>query len=382
MSRRDYYEILGVPRTSSVEEIKASYRKLALKYHPDRNPDNKESEERFKEAAEAYGVLSDEKKRKGYDQYGHAGAEAHSGGFEHTGNMNMNDIFENFGDIFGTMFGGGHSGGQRSSRKKNQGPEPKRGHDLQQKVEVTLKDTFTGTKKDVRFHRFMPCATCNSMGTQKGTKAVACVTCQGMGQVQYRQGFFVYAQTCGSCGGNGFTIPSPCTNCKGQSRVQEYDKFTITIPAGIIDGADLRVNSRGDAGVYGGSSGDLYLKITITPDKKFRREGDDLVCNVSLTYPQLVLGSHIEIESIDETRETIKIPKGCAVGHRITVAGKGFKKLRGSARGNLVLVTQCHIPEKLDDAAKAALTEYSKCIGTSIDDSSGGIASFFKKFIG
>ena len=374
MSKRDFYEVLGVSRSATIDEIKAAYRKLALQYHPDRNPGNKESEEKFKEAAEAYEALSDTQKRKAYDQFGHAGmGQQAGGGFGH-GPMNMDDIFENFGDIFGDMFG------QRRTRKKS-GPEPRRGHDLHKDITITLKEAFTGTKQEIGYYHFETCDICKGKGTKLGTKPTTCATCKGAGQMQFSQGFFVYAQTCSSCGGQGFTIPSPCTDCNGQSRKQIYDKFNVTIPAGIFDSAELRIAGKGDAGIFGGSSGDLFLKVNVRPDPNFKRTDDDLTCTVLLTYPQLVFGSQVEIETIDGTKETIKIVKGCPIGERIIIAGKGFPKLRGSGRGNLVVVTNCDIPKKLSETGKQLLSEYSKEIGTSTQGTSG-IAGFFKKFLG
>jgi molecular chaperone DnaJ len=377
MENKDFYNILGVSRTATQEEIKASYRKLALKYHPDRNPNNKEAEEKFKEAAQAYEVLGDEQKRKQYDQFGHAGmgSGGHGGGPH---GMNMEDIFESFGDIFGDIFGGGSS---RRSRKKS-GPEPKRGHDLSKDIEISLKDSYLGTKYEVKYHRFEICDACKGKGTQANTKPQSCTSCKGTGQIHFSQGFFMYSQSCSACGGEGYVIPSPCPTCHGQTRKQMYDKFTVTIPAGIYNGAQLRIAGRGDAGVFGGQTGDLFLHIHIMPDKKFERVDDDLICTVLLTYPQLVLGSQVEIENIDGTKEMVKIPKGCGVGERIMVAGKGFAKIRGNVRGNLVIITQCDIPKKLSAKAKELLTQYSQEIGTSPQNQDGFIASLFKKFLG
>jgi len=375
MSKKDFYEILGVSRSATTDEIKAAYRKLALQYHPDRNPGNKEAEEKFKEAAEAYEVLSDAQKRKTYDQFGHAGVGGAAGGYG-THNMNMDDIFDNFGDIFGDIFGG-----QKRARKKN-GPEPRRGHDLHKDINVTLKESYTGTKQEIAYYHFEVCDTCKGKGTKPGTKPVACATCKGTGQVHFSQGFFMYSPASSTCGGQGFTIPSPCSSCNGQSRKQVYDKFNVTIPAGIFDGAELRIAGKGDAGIYGGSSGDLFLKVNVLTDPNFKRVDDDLSCTVLLTYPQLVFGSQVEIQNIDGTKETIKISKGCPIGERIIVAGKGFPKLRGSGRGNLVVITNCDIPKKLSEKAKESLTEYSKEIGTTTQNGSGGISGFFKKFLG
>jgi molecular chaperone DnaJ len=373
MSKRDYYDILGVSRTASADEIKTAYRKLAMKYHPDRNPNNKEAEEKFKEAAQAYEVLSDTQKRQAYDQFGHAGAEG-MGGHRH-GDMNMDDIFSSFGDIFGEMFGG------RQQRSRAAGPQPHRGHDLTKEVTITLQEAFLGIKKEVAYYHFFTCESCSGKGAQAGTKIQVCTTCQGAGQLHRQQGFFMYAQTCTSCNGQGYTIPSPCSECNGQSRVQRYDKFSVTIPQGIFDGADLRINGKGDAGVYGGTTGDLYIKIKIAPDKKFSRTEDDLVCSLLLSYPQLVLGCQVEIESLDGSKETIKIPKGCSIGEKIIVAGKGFQRLRSKVRGNLVIITQCQIPKKLSKDAKEKLVEYANLLETENSDG-GFISGLFKKFLG
>lgn len=375
MQQKDYYIVLGVEKSASQDEIKKAYRTLALKYHPDRNPDNKEAEAKFKEASEAYEVLSDTEKRQRYDQFGHAGAQGQ--GFGGDG-MNMDDIFRNFGDIFGSMFG---QGGSQGRKGRNPKPQPAQGHDLAKEVTITLKEAYLGTKKDISLSHFFPCETCDHKGVQAGTSTQKCTTCHGSGQQQFQQGFFMYQQTCGTCHGNGYTIPSPCPTCGGQSRVQKYDKFSVTIPEGIFDGADLRITGKGDAGIFGGPFGDLFLKIHVTPDKNFRRVGDDLECDLTLTYPQLVFGCQVEIEHIDGTKLLVKVSKGCPVGERIIIAGKGFKKLRSSVRGNLVVITQCHIPTKLDAAAKRLLTDYSTLIGTDTQ-ASGGIGSFFKRFLG
>ena len=239
MQKRDYYEILGVSKSASATDIKAAYRKMALKYHPDRNPNNKEAEDKFKQASEAYEVLSDKDKRQKYDQFGHAGFS--NSGQAGPGGMDMDDIFSNFGDIFGSMFGG------RQQRRTAGQPQPKRGHDLSKELDITLKDAYLGTKVDINLYRFIGCDTCSSKGTKPGTSVTACTRCHGSGQTQVQQGFFMYAQTCGSCRGQGYTIPSPCGSCGGQSRMQQYDKFSLTIPRGIFDGAELRITGKGDA---------------------------------------------------------------------------------------------------------------------------------------
>ncbi len=377
MSNKNFYDVLGVSKSATKDEIKTAYRKLAMKYHPDRNPDNKEAEEKFKEAAQAYEVLSDDTKRKQYDQFGHENYNnMGSGGGAH--GMNMDDIFSNFGDMFGDIFGGGNT----RQKQRATGPRAKKGHDLHKEITLSLKDAFLGKKEEISFYHFFNCENCQSKGAQPGTQAQSCKTCKGNGQIHIQQGFFAFAQTCSACNGNGFTIPSPCTTCKGQSRVQKYDKFSVTIPAGIYDGAELRIAQKGDAGIYGGPSGDLFLKIIVQPDKKFKREQDDLICSVMLTYPQLVLGCQIDIESIDGTKEALKIPKGCPVGERIIIPGKGFTRLRNKTHGNLIVITQCFIPKKISTQAKDLLTSYSDAVGNDAKEDEGTIMGFFKKFLG
>lgn len=383
MSNKNYYDILGVSKSATKDEIKKAYRGLAMKYHPDKNPGDKAAEEKFKEAASAYEVLSDDNKRAQYDQVGHDNFQnmGQGGGYGH--DMNTDDIFSNFGDIFGQafgdMFGGGGPG--RGSRKRSSEPEAVQGHDLHKEVTITLKDAFLGCKQEVSYYHFAACETCLHKGTEPGTKVKTCTKCNGAGQIRIHPGL-PFGQSCGACSGKGFTIPSPCKTCKGQSRTQKYDKFTVNIPAGIYTDAELRIAGKGDAGVFGGGSGSLFLKIRVLADKQFQRQDDDLICTVMLTYPQLVLGCQVEVESIDGTKETIKIPKGCPVGERIVIPGKGFVKLRNKTRGSWIIIAQCHIPKKISTQAKDLLTQYSDIIGTEGKDSEGTIMGFFKKFLG
>jgi molecular chaperone DnaJ len=372
-NKRDYYEVLGIAKTASPEEIKKKYRKLALKYHPDRNPNDKKAEEKFKEAAEAYEVLSDGQKRKKYDQFGHSGMQ---GGTDYHHFSDIGDIFENFGDIFGSIFGG------RPSRKaKKSGPTAQRGHDLSQHLSITLKESFLGCKKEIRIYNYVICSTCGGNGCKAGTRPATCTTCQGTGQTVSQQGFFAFAKPCSTCYGQGYKITNPCTTCRGQSRIQKHNKLIVNIPAGIYDKAELRVAGKGDAGVFGGPSGDLFVTITVEPNTNFYRRNNDLVTTLTLTYPQLVLGAQIEIENIEGTKEIIKIPKGCPAGKELVIAGKGFVNLHSRGRGNFVIITQCDIPKKLNREAKDALLEYSKRLGENTSGSGGGISGFFKKFL-
>lgn len=375
MSKADYYKVLGVPKTATQDEIKSAYRKLALKYHPDRNPDNKEAEEKFKEAAEAYEVLSNTEKRKQYDQFGHEGPSM--GGFG--ANMNMDDIFSNFEDIFGNIFGAG-----QKKKSKKSGPTPKRGQDLAKELNISLEESFLGTTKDIKVYRYVSCDVCHGKGSQEPSSIEVCKECTGTGQVGYRHGIFMYTQACPVCNGEGFIIKNPCTKCKGQTRVQQYDSLKISIPKGIFDKAELRIPEKGDAGTFNGPAGDLYLRVHVMPHPTFKRVEDDIHCSILLTYPQFVFGSQVEIENIDGTKESLKVPKGWQIGDPIKIKGQGFQKIRGKTRGDLVVTPKCDIPKKLSASAEKALREYSDAIGTQINEneSDGSIKSFFKKFLG
>jgi molecular chaperone DnaJ len=377
--KKDFYEVLGVSKSATADDIKSAYRKLAMKYHPDRNPGNKEAEEKFKEAAQAYEVLSDADKRRRYDQVGHNAYQNMGQGGPGYQDMDMDDIMSQFGDIFGAMFGQQQQSRRRSTKTA---PEPKKGSDLIKDVVLTLKESFVGIQKEISYQRFVSCDTCSGKGAKPGTLYETCRTCKGAGQVTYQQGFFMFNQTCSTCSGEGFTIPSPCTTCRGQSRVQKLDRFTIQIPAGIADGEQIRIADKGDAGTFGGKSGSLYIRVKVQADKNFRRVGDDLECDVLLTYPELVLGCQVEIENIDGSKETIKVPKGCSVNERIVVAGKGFPDVRAKNRGSLIVIAKCYIPKKISTPARDLLTQYSQEVGPVPENKDGGIIGFFKKFLG
>ncbi|HBS47772.1 TPA: molecular chaperone DnaJ [Candidatus Dependentiae bacterium] len=371
MQKKDFYEILGVSKNAAADEIKKAYRKLALKYHPDRNPGNKEAEDRFKEAAEAYEVLSDEQKRKKYDQFGHEGL-GQGAGF--SGNMNMDDIFEHFGDIFGDFFGGA-----AKSRKSNKsGLTPRAGHDLSKNIEISLKDSYSGCQQIINVYHYIPCENCNQTGCKNTSKPTKCSKCKGSGEISYQQGFFAFSQPCNQCHGEGFTISDPCPSCKGQSRIQKTENFTVNIPEGIFDSAELRLSGKGDAGMFGGPTGDLYLRVNIKEDKTFYRKNNDLIRHITLSYPELVLGTEIEIENINQTIEKIKISAGTPVGKEISITGKGFKNLKGYGLGNFVIIIDCDIPKKLDAESKKALQNYATKLATN---QPGGFSSFFKKIL-
>lgn len=380
MAKQDFYSILGVAKSATEAEIKAAYRKLAMQYHPDRNPGNKEAEEKFKQITEAYEVLSSAEKRKQYDTLGHdTYQQGGAAGFGGGAGMNMDDIFE---DIFGSMFGQQGGGQQRRKKSAKKGLTPKPGHDRHKEIEITLKESFEGTKQEIKYYRMFPCEECDNKGTKPGTKVAECSQCEGSGELQFRQGFFMYAQTCPTCGGQGFTIPEPCPACGGQSRKQKLESFTVTIPAGAPNGLEMRVSEKGDAGLYGGPAGNLYIKVHVRPDSRFTRVGNDLQCTIMLTYPQLVFGCQLEIESIDGTKQLLKVPKGCPTGSRLIISGKGFPLLKSRTNGDLVVMVQCDIPKKLSTEAKDALTKYSEVIGTNTNNGEGTITGFFKRFLG
>ena len=370
-SKRDYYDILGVGKDAQAGDIKKAYRKVALKYHPDRNPDNKDAEEKFKEASEAYEVLSDADKRQQYDNFGHAGVNGAGGGGyqQHTGD------FSEFGDIFGSFF---RYAQQQAQQPKKQGIMPKHGHDLGHEVTISLKDALLGIKKDIRVYHYVPCADCKHTGCAASSKPEACGPCKGAGQRYVQQGMFAYTENCTACNGEGYKITNPCSTCRGQSRMQKYETLSVTIPAGVYDQADLRITGKGDAGMYGGRSGSLFIKVNVTPSDSFHRVKNDLVGSLKLTYPQLVLGCQIEVESIDGSRHTIRVPRGCPIGKEITIAEKGFPDIKTKRRGRLVFVTSCDIPKKISKEAKEALMEYNK----AVQHEESGIISFFKRFLG
>jgi molecular chaperone DnaJ len=377
MSKRDYYEILGVERSASADEIKKAYRKLALKYHPDRNPDNKEAEAQFKEAAEAYEILSDQTKRQRYDQFGHGGV--HSGSDYHQ-YANAEEIFEHFGDIFGSIFGGGGGPHQRQRRRKA-GPSPQRGHDLHQEITISLKEAFTGSKQEIGVYRYQSCTDCSATGSAPGSSPETCGDCQGQGQVFVQQGFFSYGQTCSRCHGEGFVIKKPCSTCRGQSRIQRHERLSVTIPAGIYDGAQLRLGEKGDAGIYKGQAGDLFLRMHIQPDQRFTRREKDLVTTLSLSYPQMVLGAKVTLNSIDGSEKEIVISAGTQVGHEIKLAHQGFPALGKGSTGSLIVIVTCDIPKKPSANLKKILKDLAEEVGTPGAHTSS-LGSFFRSFLG
>lgn len=361
MSKKDFYSILGVSKNVSAEELKKAYRKKAMEFHPDRNPGNKDAEAKFKEVAEAYEVLSDDKKRSQYDHLGHENYSEHAsnGGFNNQSNYSdINDIFENFGDIFGGMFGGG-----RERRKSKSASFGENGANLSMVVTLSLKEAFSGCSKEFSIYHFLSCKDCSGMGSEGGAKPSICNSCKGSGQTTVRSGFFAISQPCGACSGHGFIIQKRCKSCKGASRKQEHETIRVDFPKSVFHGAELRVVGKGDAGVFGGKSGDLFLRIQLSEDAVFKREGDDLVIGLLVDYPILVLGGKISVQSIDGSIEEIVVAAGSSIGKRISIPNKGFAKASGRGNGSFIIELGCTIPKKISEQAQNLLKEFAKEVG-------------------
>ncbi len=360
-SKRDYYEVLGIDKGADSETIKKAYRKLAVKYHPDRNPGNKEAEEKFKEATEAYEVLSDDQKRPIYDQYGFAGLEGMGGagqGYSHAFH-DFSDLFgssSGFSDIFENLFGGmggGFSGG-RSRRENNDGAS------LRYDLEIDFKDAVYGCKKDVHFRHNETCPTCKGTGGASGSSRKTCSTCNGVGQVRRSAGFFSVQQTCPTCGGKGTIIDHPCSSCHG-SGVQEKEKvMTITIPAGVDDGKRIAIPHQGDAGTNGGQAGDLIIVIHVRQDKFFERDGNDLYCAVPISIAQAALGADVTINSLDGRKITLKIPSGTTQGKLLRIKDEGVPYSNSSRKGDLYVKVIVQLPTKLSRQQQQVMMEYAK----------------------
>jgi molecular chaperone DnaJ len=345
MSKRDYYEVLGVNRDASEEEIKKSYRKLAMKHHPDRNPDNPKSEELFKVAKEAYEVLSDAGKRGAYDQYGHAGVDPQAGMGAGAAGAGFGSFADAFGDIFGDIFGAGR---QRSNVY--------RGADLRYNLEISLEEAARGTETRVRIPTMEECQTCGGSGAKPGTQPMTCPTCGGQGQVRMTQGFFSIQQTCPKCHGSGKVVQSPCTTCNGAGRVKHQKTLSVKIPAGVDESDRIRLSGEGEAGVNGGPSGDLYVVIHIRPHEVFSREGNDLHCEMPISITKTALGGEIEIPTLDGYAK-IRIPPETQTGKVFRLRGKGIKGVRSNAHGDLLCHVVLETPVNLTPRQKELLQE-------------------------
>ena len=344
MSKRDYYEILGVDRNASEKDIKKAYRRVAMKHHPDRNPDNKASEEKFKEASEAYEILSDDQKRGAYDQYGHdaVSGNAGAGGFG-GGAGNFSDIF---GDVFGDMFGGG---GGRSRG-------PARGSDLRYNLDIDLEQAVKGTEVKIRVPTLVTCGVCDGSGAKKGSSPVTCPTCGGVGQVRMQQGFFSVQQTCPNCHGKGKIISDPCTNCHGQGLIEETKTLSVKVPAGVDTGDRIRLTGEGEAGPDGGPAGDLFVQMNVREHKIFERDGKHLYCEVPISIIDAALGGELEVPTLDG-RVKLKIPAETQTGKLFRLRGKGVTPVRGGSTGDLLCRVALETPVNLTKQQKELLKQ-------------------------
>ncbi|MGE4133156.1 MAG: molecular chaperone DnaJ [Bdellovibrionales bacterium] len=361
---RDFYEVLGVGREADADTIKKAYRKLAMQFHPDKNPGNKEAEEKFKEAARAYEVLSHPEKRERYDRFGHQGVDGMPGmGGPHF--QDVSDIFSAFGDIFGDLFGGAAGRGGRS----RQGP--RRGADLRYVMEIELADVLKGVERPITFESDEDCETCHGSGAEPGSQPEVCATCGGRGQVVRSQGFFQMATTCPKCRGQGVEIKNPCRKCHGAGRTPTKRKILVTVPAGVDNGTQLRLSGEGESGGQGGHPGDLYVELRVKPDPRFEREGPHLIGELEVSYLQALLGSSVEVETL-RGRRTVEIPKGCQFGEQIKLAGEGLPSLRGSRVGDLVYVVKVAIPKKLSKNEEKLLRQIADTKGEKLAPEKSG----------
>jgi len=347
VSKRDYYDVLGVSRTATEQEIKSAYRKLAFKYHPDRNPGSKEAEERFKEAAEAYAILADADKRHMYDRFGHAGlGSAATGGVDPTIFTGFEDILGGLGDVFGfgDIFGGARRRG------------PQRGADLRYDLEISFDEAARGTETSIQIPRQEPCETCGGSGAEPGSRPATCPQCRGRGQIRTQQGPFMLARTCSYCRGTGTIIAKPCATCRGAGRVQQERKLTVRIPAGIATGQRLRLTGEGEAGPGGGPGGDLYVVIHVQEHPFFQRDGNDLHCEIPVNFPTLALGHTITIPTLDGT-ETITIPEGTQTGSVFRLRERGMPDVGGRGRGDLLVTVKVVTPGTLTKEQKKLLQQ-------------------------
>jgi molecular chaperone DnaJ len=361
VEKRDYYEVLGVSREASADDIKKAYRQMALRYHPDRNAGDKGAEERFKEANEAYSVLSDTERRAQYDRFGHAGPAGQGfGGFGDFSGFGVEDIIN---DFFGGFFGGGGGG------------RPARGSDLRYNLTIDFEEAVFGAEKEIVVPRIGACGECAGTGARKGSRPERCGACNGRGHVTSQQGFFSIRRTCGRCGGSGQVVKDPCATCSGTGRVRESRSLKVKVPPGVDGGTRLKLRGEGEAAPTGGGSGDLYVVLTVREHPFFVRNGADLFCEVPITFPQAALGATIEVPTLSG-KKTLTIPPGTPSGHDFVMRGEGVAQLSSARRGNLVIRTLIEVPKKLSKRQRELLAEYQQLS----EESPGPIArSFFEK---
>ena len=347
MAKQDFYDTLGVSRTADADELKRAYRKLAMKYHPDRNPDDKSAEQKFKDISEAYEVLKDEQKRAAYDRFGHAAFENGSRGPSDFG------FSGGFADIFEEMFGAMGAG-----RRTQAGPS--RGSDLRYNLEVSLEDAFRGKQTTIRVATFVHCDACKGSGAEPGSRPVSCRTCHGHGRVRAQQGFFTIERTCPTCQGSGRTIEKPCQACAGQGRVRREKTLSVNIPPGVEDGTRIRLASEGEAGVHGAAPGDLYIFVSIAPHAIFQRDGANIFCRVPIPFTTAALGGSLEVPTVEGSRTRVTVPAGTQSGHQFRLRGKGMTVLRSQARGDMYIQAVVETPVNLTKRQQELLREFEK----------------------
>ncbi len=360
VTKVDYYELLSVSKTASDQEIKTAYRKLAMQYHPDRNPNNPEAEEKFKACSEAYGVLSDAEKRVAYDRYGHAAFQAGGGGggnpFAGGGfaGGNVQDLGDIFGDLFGEMFnmGGSGAGGRRASRVQ-------RGRDIQYGLTLEFEEAVFGKEKEINFRRMETCVECKGTGAARGKSPVTCAQCDGRGQVRTQQGFFSVARTCPVCNGTGTLIVDPCGVCRGETRVQREHKILVKVPAGVEQDTRIRYQGEGEAGKFAGPAGDLYVVLHVKAHAFFERDGDDLHCVLPVSFPQAALGTELELQTLEGV-ELIRVPEGTQSGKMIKIRGKGVPHLNDRGKGDLMVEVRVQTPSKLTREQKELMRQMAE----------------------
>ena len=378
MSKRDFYEILGVSKTADERALKVAYRKLAMEFHPDRNPGDDAAEAKFKEVGEAYAILSDGDKRAAYDRMGHAAFEQGGNGgyggqgpFGAGGAAEFADIFEQvFGDAFGR--GGGRRGGGHTG--------PARGNDLRFDLEVSLEDAFHGKETTITVPTAMNCERCDGQGNEPGTTLESCPTCQGAGRIRRSQGLFTMEQTCPQCGGRGQYVKTPCQDCDGVGRVRKNRTLTVNIPSGVEDGTRIRLAGEGEAGARGGPRGDLYLFLSAKPHDLFERDGPNLYCRTPASMVSAALGASIEVPTIDGGKAELKIPAGAQTGRRMRLRGKGMPRLRGGPRGDMVVELFVETPRNLCERQKELLKEFCSLSGEGCNPDSDGFFNKVKQF--
>lgn len=355
-NKRDYYEVLGVEKSASDADLKKAYRRLAMKYHPDRNPDNQEAEEKFKEAKEAYEVLADSQKRKLYDQFGHDGVEGAggfgggAGGFGGAGAGGFSDVFS---DIFGDIFGGGQGG------HGGAGQYSQRGADLRYNLTLTLEEAVLGTTTQIKVPTLVACKECDGSGAAKGSKPTGCTDCGGVGQVRMQQGFFTVQQTCPTCHGTGQVILNPCNSCRGQGRIQDHKTLSVKIPPGVDDGDRIRLSNEGEAGLHGGPSGDLYVQVSLRPHPIFDRDGNDLHCEVPISFVTAAIGGELDVPTL-KGKVKLKIPPETQSGKLFRLRGKGVRAVRSGVVGDLLCRVLVETPVNLSKEQKETLQKFEK----------------------